>query len=215
MLTKLFLLYSYEDIGKYNHPNIIPLKLDQTEYFESEAFRMLEEKDLPDCDNIAFISPKALERNIEKISLKQYMEGLDKYIHTIEPLHMFSLHHTLLDSIYAHGEKFLKIWTILSYRIGFINYRNHDIKMFYRNSWIAKRETVIGFLRFIKPLFKIMEEPELKELAFTDSGYNDGSLTREVLIAKLGVPYYTQHAFVFERLICLYRYMMEQGSGII
>jgi hypothetical protein len=211
-LTKMFLLYSYENIDNLKHPNIIPLKLNQTEYFESEAYRMLNEEDLPDCDNIAFISPKALQINIRNQSLDNYLNSLNKNMNTIEPLHLEGLQYNFNSSVYFHGENFLKIWTILCYKIGYTNYEFNNVKMFYRNSWIAKRETVIGFLKFIKPLFKIMEEPQLKILGFTDAKYQGASLSKEVLLSKFGVPHYPLHPFVFERLICLYKYMIERAK---
>ena len=81
MVFKLYLLYSYENISSYLHNDIIPLKLDQTEFFESEAFRMLNESNLVQSDYIGFISPFVLETEMKK------EKSLDEYICKIKPTH--------------------------------------------------------------------------------------------------------------------------------
>ena len=71
MSTKLFLLYNDENISEYLHPDIIPLKLNQTPYFESEAFRMLD--DLPNAENIGFLTPSA-KRKIKDFSIEKILK---------------------------------------------------------------------------------------------------------------------------------------------
>ena len=58
---KYFLTYHQEDIKQFNHPDIIPLKLDQTEYFEYESYRMLKPEDIPDVLRSNFKIPSELE----------------------------------------------------------------------------------------------------------------------------------------------------------
>jgi hypothetical protein len=114
-----------------------------------------------------------------------------------------------------HGKNFQKIWDDLSYKIKITNFWYKDVKMFYKNAWIAKKDIVINYLKFIKPIFGLMEEPTIKSLAFTDANYNSTrKLTKEECIKKFGVPFYTLHPFIFERLICFYKFSIERNAKL-
>lgn len=206
---KLFLLYSDEQIDKFVHPNIIPLKLNQTEYFESEAYRMLQYSDLPKCDILGFITPTTLEAATEYRSLNDYMNSLQLKDYKITSLWTTVYPSNLYQGIQAHGETFRSLWDYMSNELGCKpDYDYYSVLTFYRNCWIAPFNTVVSFLYFAKFAFKIVDTSpnEIKTLFRSDSHYT-GALVGEACMKKFGTPYYPFHPFIFERLICLFKYM--------
>lgn len=206
--TTLYLLYSYEDISELTHPNIIPLKLKQSYYFESEAFRMLEKKDLPICDNIGFITPKGLRIALAGRSLNEFMDSLNKKITEITPL--INVHNTLEQAAQVHGNNFRIIWDYLSEKIYKGKYTYNEIPIFIRNCWVAPYKTVVDYLDFAKKTFQLIADApaNIQQLLVSDSLYGD-SLLREKCLAKFGFPHYPFHPFIFERLICFYKYILK------
>jgi hypothetical protein len=83
----------------------------------------------------------------------------------------------------------------------------------YYNHWIARSDVFDGYCRdMLLPAMDLMEG-ELKELVWTDATYKKGVtidgqvaavMSAEQCMAAFGVPYYTHHAFVLERLPSIY-----------
>jgi hypothetical protein len=203
MTTKLFLLYSNEDISKYAHPDVIPLKLDQTHYFESEAFRML--KNLPNVENIGFLTPSS-KHKIKDFSIEKLLKlnpdpivflyggGIHKYVPTEK------------QAVESHGEKFLTIWKYVLDK----HLISHSVMNTYcagfSNLWIAKRDFVVEYLKFAKTtMFFLDNSPEqIKKIIFSDSEYPGLLIKTNVLQEKFGFNYYPYHPFIMERLISLF-----------
>jgi hypothetical protein len=208
-ITKIYLLYSYENIDKYKHPDIIPLKLVQSEYFESEAFRMLHVEDLPECQNIGFVTFKGLEKITTDISFNIFMDTTKKNIKEITPF--INIPISLNQAIISHGENFRVLWDYLSDRLYTKQkYSYNNFTAYIRNCWIAPFNIVAGFLRFAKKAFQILSDapPPIKKILYSDSKYK-GDLLGKGCLKKFGVPYYPFHAFIFERLIWLYKFILQ------
>jgi len=163
MSTKLFLLYNDENISDYSHPDIIPLKLNQTPYFESEAFRMLE--DLPNAENIGFLTPSA-KRKIKDFSIEKILKL------NPDPIFYFCKGRERVEkqAIEYHGKTFLILWRYIldfhriSYSIMNTYYGS------YCNLWVAKREFVREYMAM--SLFSFSVRPLAKSKAIAS-----GSLT--------------------------------------
>jgi hypothetical protein len=202
MTTKLFLLYEREDISEYSHPDIIPLKLDQTYYFESEAFRMI--TDLPNVKNIGFLTPSSKHKikdfsiekllNLEPNPIIFLYDGNNRYIPTET------------QAIKCHGESFLTIWKYILDK----HFISHSIINTYyggfSNLWIAKKDFVVDYLKFAKKtMFFLDNSPHLiSELLLSDSKYPGVLIKTNILQEKFGFNYYPYHPFVMERLISLF-----------
>jgi hypothetical protein len=198
--TKLFLLYHNEDISKYSHPDIIPLKLNQTPYFESEAFRMLE--DLPNAENIGFLTPSA-KNKIKYFSIENIL-NLDP-----DPFFYFCKGPERVEkqAIEYHGKTFLILWRYIldfhriSYSIMNTYYGS------YCNLWVAKREFVREYIEFAKKTMNFLDNSseDIRMLLFSDSRYYEGKLLNTgILNKKFGFNHYPFHPFVMERLISLF-----------
>jgi hypothetical protein len=199
--TKLFLLYNDEDISSYIHPDIIPLKLNQTEYFESEAFRMLNESDLPHVENIGFITPSSRFK-IPNFSIDNILQLQPTPIIFLWPQQVKCEEH----AISYHGPNFLTIWKYLlnCHRISHKVINTYNVK--FSNLWIAKRSFVIEYLQFAKKTINYLDNSnaEIKNILFSDSHYPGKLLNTGVLEKKFNLSHYPFHPFVMERIICLF-----------
>jgi hypothetical protein len=213
--VKLFLLYSYENIEHLRHEDIIPLKLDQSVYFESTAFRMLKYSDLPKCDAIGFITPKSFNNLLLSTDFNTFMNHtLQVEIKEIIPIFHFP-GHTLNHGIQSHGPDFKTIWKYLSENVGYgTDYDFDEVPVFFRNAWVAPRSQVVGFLYFAKECMRVLDAapPNIEELLYSDANYMYATLDKNTLLRKFGVPHYTFHPFIMEYAICIYKYMTE-GDG--
>ena len=210
-VTKIFLLFNNEDIEQYKHEHIIPLKLDQTVYFESEVFRMLSNKDLPDSDNIGFMTVKGIQNilNYKNTNFSNFMQSLQINIQNITRLS--NTESNLNRAVNYHGKTYSVLWDYLSNELGVQHkYEYSKVITFFNNCWYAPKKIVCGYLLFAKKAFRIFDDcPEdIRNLLFSDSRY-DGILKGEGCMKKFGIPHYPFHPFIFERLICLYKYLIE------
>lgn len=73
--------------------------------------------------------------------------------------------------------------------------------MFYNNYWYAKPKVLLEYREFLK---KAEDELEKIPGVYENSGYLVGNTPKEVLEKITGKPYYTFHAFIFERLPCIF-----------
>lgn len=206
---KYFLTYHEEDIQQFNHPDIIRLKLDQTEYFEYESYRMLKPEDIPDVKYIGFISPKVLKKSKYKTVESLFTVDTSKPFRNIsisencKPCEEFAAKN--------HGIDFLVLWTWLWIQLGIpLNIMN-KYPMFYCNCWVADRDTFISYLEFAKKAIKMIDNaPEdIKEILKTDPKYKGALTGKGILEKRFGKPYYPWQPFLMERLVCVYAYIKE------
>jgi hypothetical protein len=94
----------------------------------------------------------------------------------------------------------------------------HTIKAdrIYYNHWIAKSDIFAGYCKdMLIPAMDLMESDKyIKELCNMDAKYNNTSLSKHIQAFQMmstercmevfGVPYYTHHAFILERLPSIY-----------
>ena len=83
----------------------------------------------------------------------------------------------------------------------------------YYNHWLAKKKVFAGYCKeMLLPAMELMEG-DLKDLVYTDATYKAGRamsgelmgvMSPEQCEAAWGLPYYTHHAFVLERLPSIY-----------
>lgn len=199
--TKIFLLYNSEDITAYNHKDIIPFKLNQTEYFESEAFRMLNEEDLPDVENIGFITPSS-KFKIPNFSIEKILQLQANPITFLWPQQEKCEEH----AVKWHGDEFLIIWKYLldCHSISYDIINTYNIS--FSNLWIAKKTFVIEYLKFAKKTINFLDnsKDEIKNILFSDSKYIGKLTSTGILKKKFGYNHYPFHPFVMERIICLF-----------
>jgi hypothetical protein len=110
--THYFLLYYNEDISEYNHPNVTPIKLSEEYFlfFESRGFLQLDISNLPDVDNIGFITPSFYRKSgiqnldeISNITLKNN-EIIGFFLTNVSTT-------CLREAVGNHGQNFTIIWT--------------------------------------------------------------------------------------------------------
>ena len=208
--TKIFLLYHEEDISIFNHPDIIPVKLNQTEYFESEFFRMIHPEDIPNVDNIGIITP-SLFKKCKDITLDRLFEmrpnpHIVKLFPTSEPCEN--------NATGYHGIFFVVLWSWIleQYDISYLNFNEYPC--FFSNLWITKRNLFIEYLAFAKNTMNLIDNAPLriKEVLETNPNYRDSKLSREILELRFGKSYYPWQPFLMERLICLFIHLKETGQ---
>jgi hypothetical protein len=207
MTTKIYLAYHNEDISQFTHPNIIPVKLNQTEFFESELFRMLDSKDVPEADYIGVITP-SLFRKV-KITLEQLFELKP------EPFAKLSLWQEetpcdLLATKY-HGPNYLTLmlWLLeeLDIPVNIVN----RYKGFYSNMWITKRSLFMEYLDLAKKAITVLDKapPHIQYVLRTNPNWNGKLIGTGILEARFGKTYYPWQPFLMERLICVFAHTKE------
>jgi len=205
-----FLTYHNEDISAFEHPDIIPLKLDQTKYFEYESYRMLKPEDIPDVKYLGFISPKVLIKS----KTHKTVNSLFKMNKT-KLFRSFSIHPSVVPceetSIKNHGNNFLVLWTWLWIQLGIpLNIMN-KYSMIYCNCWVTDRDTFIAYLDFAKKAMTIIDNApqDIREILETDPKYRGALYGTGILEERFGKPYYPWQPFLMERLVSVYAYIKE------
>jgi hypothetical protein len=205
MKTILFLLYNDEDIRAFNHPGVVPLKLNQSEYFESEVFRMLE--DVPEADNIGLITPSIFKK-VPGITLERLFELKPDPISKL----LLWLPHIPTDILGEryHGTNYtcLMLWLLEELKI------STDIigkyQGFYSNLWVAKRDFFVEYLKLAKRAITVIDNapPHIKYLLASNPNYPGNLVRTGILEKRFGKPYYPWQPFLMERLICVYAHIV-------
>ena len=204
--TKIFLLYNDEDISKYSHPDIIPLKLNQTEYFESEAFRMITPDMVPEVEQIGCIVPSYFKRtrckNLDQLFQVNISHGFHKIKKTT----------AVCDVQFAdyHGENASKIWTWLLEQLD-LQWTRNKYNLFHSNLWITTRDTFIEYLAFAKKVITLIDNApsDIQNLLSTNPKYPGKLIGTGILEKRFGKPYYPWQPFILERVVCLFDYVQE------
>jgi hypothetical protein len=207
--TIIYLLYNDEDISRFSHPQIIPLKIKtQNEFFESEAFREI--TTLPDVKNIGFITPAFFRK--QKLTLDELFIkiGSNRLPHTIGLVEAEENRLAFLTKF--HGENFIKIWRWLITELGYSAHINDDFKGFSANMWVSNREFVHNFIKVARKAMDLCENApnHIKELLYSDTHYN-GSIKHKCL-EKFGVPHYPFHPFIIENLPCFLAHLDQKNQ---
>lgn len=211
MTTKIFLAYNNEDISEFNHPDIIPIKLDQTEYFESEIFRMLTPDMIPEADYIGLITP-SIFRKVPSLNLESL------FTQNPNPFAKLSLWlpDALCDSIAVkyHGQMYMVMYLWLLEQLNIPLTIVNKYTAFYSNMWITKRSIFLEYLQLAKQAIKCLDSPppHIKYALLTDSLYRGKLIGTGILEERFGKPYYPWQPFIFERLICAFAYLKETSG---
>ena len=208
MTTKIFLAYNDEDISRFNHPDIIPVKLNQTEYFESEIFRMLTPDMIPEADNIGIITP-SLFNKVPGITIdslfKQRPEQFTKLLLWQDQVSADTL------ALRYHGQTYvvINLWLLeqLKFPLSIVN----NYKGFYCNLWITKRSLFLEYLEVAKRAIKFLDSPSphIQKALATDPLYRGKLMGTGILEKRFGKHYYPWQPFIMERLICAFAHLKE------
>jgi hypothetical protein len=208
MTTKIFLAYHDEDISQFNHPDIIPIKLNQSEYFESEIFRMLSPDMIPEADNIGIITP-SIFRKVPSLTIESL------FTQNPNPFAKLSLwmEHIPCDSLAVkyHGQMYMVLYIWLLEQLNIPLTIVNKYKAFYSNMWITKRPIFLEYLSLAKQAIKCLDSPppHIHYALRTDSMYRGKLIGTGILEKRFGKPYYPWQPFIMERLICAFAYIKE------
>jgi hypothetical protein len=202
--THYFLLYYDENITLYQHPNVTPIRLsqDHPEFFESRGF--LQIADIPNTDNIGFLTPSFLKKT--KRSLHEICD-LTLDANTICGFLFLTHEKTCLERAqWNHGTLFLKLWNYLLDKLGYIHLIGKDFVCSYSNLWVTKRSIAKSYMGFMTHVITTMMgfEGPWKQSLESDSGYNGKLMESNQIVERTGFPHYTFHAFLCERMIGLF-----------
>lgn len=207
MTYKLYLLYHDEDITNFHHPDIIPVKLNQTVYFESEFFRMLDISKIPDADTIGIITP-TIEKKTKK-SLSEFLSICELPIPHIQSfVHHEIRENDMLDlAVASHGEEFFTVWNYLLHSLH-LKYE-HGCQGFYSNTWIAPRNIFIEYVTIAKNAIQILDNSPkfIKDKLYSNSKYKIPTLK---MMEVFKLSYYPLHPFIMERLICIFAHLKNK-----
>ena len=218
MLVYVF-CYSNETVRKAQslasrYPWLLPYRLGASPYFESQFFCL---KDLPHdewCthDWVGFISYKYLTK-IADDKIDAWPAMCARYA-DCDVIALHDYRHDLMGhAVGMHGLHFTTCWQqCLS---PFMTHETiHDPKTpsFYCNYWLARPDWVISYCEFAGKVRRHIDSHlHLQKLLDADSKYR-GALNGHALMAITGKPYYTCHAFIFERTPCVFFY--AEGARI-
>lgn len=198
------------------HDWIRVLRLPNTKWMESAAFRILKDpkyQDDWDSDTIEYVG--LLKYNFEEKSpfydfptvcrttaaewdVWTFVNG-----HEDTPLAPASL--PMIPYAAICHTLFPVIWYFLFHaHVPLERLFSPDIPAFYSNSWIAKKTLFRSFLAFANDAIHRMDTEEpLKTLLHYNANYLQRLPTTR-LIELMEAPYYTYHCFLMERVPCLY-----------
>ena len=211
MSVTIFLLYHNEDISEFEHPGITPLRVKEgNKYYESQIFNEL--NDIPETDILGFITPSVFKkygkRDLNELVKQAQLIKTD----TIVP---YAYNPDLCPSQAAqwHGQLFVSLWTWLIEEMGYSADTNDKYHVICCNMWFAPRHLFIKYIAFARRAMNIIENApkDIQEAFFSDSGYC-GKLDQKGCLEKFGVPHYSFHPFIMERLIAFFKYIEQQKS---
>ena len=110
----------------------------------------------------------------------------------------------------AHGFEVLDVWVALLTRMGYHrqDVLNTSIPLFPTNAWMATPDFMSKYQAFAREAqMAIEDDVDLHIRMYEDAKYN-GHMSPQ-LLAELsgGYPFYTMHAFIFERLPCFFAWI--------
>lgn len=105
---------------------------------------------------------------------------------------------------YFHGTQWMVSWRLLLSRLGFTESEIADGEArmlgFYANHWVCKPHLMDVYLDYVIRAMRLMDEdPDLRCNLMHGAGYS-GGLTMDQLMEICGIPHYSLHTFVLERL---------------
>ena len=204
----IYLIYhdenSYKMIEKYKNYKYVKLFYNEsTKYFESNIFKYLNEnkQEWMDKDYVGMLTYSfeakinasldiIYKKLIHKLAAKNYdLVTLLRYLSRL--------------SGSLHG----KIREIFDYTLPMFGFSSpidySAIRIFFCNYWLTKPVWMVMYLEFVLKYIDVLENTNdkyLQEMLYSNANYREGQLSKPKLQQIMGVPYYTNHCFVLERL---------------
>jgi len=191
-----------------------------TPFFENEVIRGLyNESDHEDSDYYGVVSYKFRNKHLKGgARVMQMMEAdnhsSDVYSFFGNKQNMRSKNNTFQDRYHPN---LLRIGELIVTKLFGKDINKIKADRIYYNHWIAKREVFDEYCRnMLLPVMDLMEnDEEIKALCYEDAMYNGDTshpehlrvnkpMSAEQCVQAFGVPYYTHHTFVLERLPSIY-----------
>lgn len=226
-MAKVVLFVVYHDdvclpqVGSLVHriPFARPVKITgKTPYFEGELFDKMHRGELDaewrTADYVGMVTynydSKATLRDLVHHVKDGIEAGAD--VITFLPIDTWviemkgSRRASLQESSEGFHKGFRVVWHELLASMGFdrAQYEDPIYDPFFCNFWMARRECMERTLAFLGECRdRVATNPRVRMVMHMDSGYT-GRMSTTELVAMTGKPYYTFHAFVFERLPCFF-----------
>lgn len=198
------------------------LYIETTKYLESYAYKILKERE-EEWKNKKFVGvikysfeEKTIFYDFDKICENTEAEvltfvGPESHSPDTQGVSMIKTArrcHPYFPSIWAH---------ILVTRLGMDGDKvfSEDIPAFYSNFWIAKTELFREYLRIYEIVHQIMEMDEILHPLLHQNAAYFQHIDQKRLTEIMGVPYYTYHPFVMERLPCLVFWLMKARIQLV
>jgi hypothetical protein len=202
-----YLFYYKEDISRFTHPCITPIRLSEEipEFFESRGFLQIDIDTIPNVDFIGFLTPSFFKKT--KIESLDDIFQLELKKNTICGFYFTEKKYICLSEAEKnHGPVFIKLWNHILTEIGAATFIGKDFICSYSNMWVADRQNVIQYILLIRKVIHSINSAtdEWKALLNSDSKYAGSLLHRGLIKDIIGFPHYTFHSFLCERIIGLF-----------
>jgi hypothetical protein len=211
----IYLIYhdnkSYEVIKKYeNYPYIKIFYNQSTKYFESYIYWYLHKNkhEWQGMDYVGMLTYSFMSKI--NIKLDELYQRVLQSLHTTD-YDLISFYNFPFNMLRSFHGKIGEIFNSTLHEFGFkvpINFSN--VYVFFCNYWITKPYLMSEYLDFATKYMTKLDNQNNKYLQLalnSNSGYTKvrgAKLLPERLMQIAGFPYYTHHAFVMERLPCLF-----------
>jgi hypothetical protein len=207
-----YLLYYKEDISRFKHPHITPVRLsdDNPQFFESRGFLQIDTGTIPDVDYVGFITPSFFKKS--GIKSLDNIFNLEVEQNAVCGYYLTDKTNTCINkSAGYHGDSFIKLWNHILTESGYEHFVGKDFICSYSNLWVAERQFTVEFILFIRKVIHILCSltDDWKLLLNSDSKYNGSLLEGGRINDVIGFPYYTFHPFICERMIGLFAALKE------
>lgn len=197
---------------------IIPIKLQNGKYMESEVFHDLQQREHEwgHADYIGILKHSFMAKTpfydfkelVARYSQHDVFTFVNGQEHNHKNLPM------IISAAWSHP-LFHVIWYHLLSQMGFsvTQMFTQHIPGFYSNFWIAKRSFFQKYLAFFEHARFLMDtDTYLHQLLFQNASYEHSKLAVQQHMNIAGVPHPTYHCFIAERLACLF--FFHSGASI-
>ena len=203
-----------EELASREPGVLVPNYVAPSPFFESILFRRATFQEfsskLPDdCEWVGFVTYSYPDKLATKPRWSLLLDVTQQRHPNADVLVMMPARHNM----YVHAEMFhpgfMRLWVSLISRMGL---HRELLNMptpaaFYCNYWMARRKLVDSYSVFAtRAMVLLQTDPELRAMANADANYTYTvrPLAKDSIKRMTGHDYYTFHAFIMERLPCLF-----------
>ena len=201
------------------------LFIESTKYLESDAYRVLKnrEEEWKDKQFVGVIKYSFEEKtsffNFDNLCQETEDETADVFTFVGPESHSPDTQGiSMIRTARRCHQYFPTIWShILVTRMGLneTDVFSEEIPAFYSNFWIARTSLFKEYLRIYGIVQEIMEKDDLiKPILYQNASYFQ-HIDTDRLTQIMGVPYYPYHPFVMERLPCLIFWLLKAKIKLI